>query len=337
MKIFHYISIIIFIFFCLNCQKKSNVNLYANLFQTDEATKIQHYKQSGEWIQKVYNIDNLHIEFVKKLNKIDGFSVVPQPMQNIEEVQKQIVSIAQNFPKPVAKLFNTYLLGLYFCKDLGGTGISGFVYDKERKDAVGGFIIIDLHWIERNANDWISQKENTVFLAKKSVLNIAIEEPQNNNPQNALRYILLHEFGHILSVVKKEVPDFRLKKRNFKEYRFFKETWISENESIYDKEVFPFRSYVQFYGNKKINLDKKWELIYLPLQKTSFPTLYSAMNPDEQFAEAFVSYVHCVLEQKPWKLIISKEGEQKLEMGNGIVEERCLTIKSILDDVLYQN
>lgn len=318
----------------VNCQKQDSVNLYANLFQTDESTQIHHYEVNGKWTEKVYNIDKLHIEFVKKLNKIDGFSLIPKPTKKLEKLKKQINSINQNLPPSVEKLFSQYLLGLYFCENLGGTGISGFVYDKDGSEAVGGFIIIDVKWIEQEANKWISQKENTVFIAKKSSLKIQIEEEKQNIPQNALRYILLHEFGHILSVVKKEVPDFRLKKRNFKDYRFFKNSWLSENVSVFDEEVFPYRSYVQFYGRKKINLDKNWKLIYEPLQKTPFPTLYGSMNPDEQFAEAFVSYVHCILDKKPWKLTIEKEGEIVFEMNNGIIEKRCLHIRNILEEIL---
>lgn len=48
---------------------------------------------------------------------------------------------------------------------------------------------------------------------------------------------------------------------------------------------------------------------YVNLKNTNFPSLYAATSPDDDFAEAFASYVHVVLMKRLWQITISRDGQ----------------------------
>lgn len=316
------------------CQKIPE-NIYSEVFLTSPATKAQNYSKENEWQDRVFSIRKDQIEFVKSLNKIDGFDEVPVETKQIRKLQERMKNIQSRLPAKLNSLLNKFIYGIYFCENLGGTGIFGIVYEEEKPK--GGFIVIDANMIEKSANDWITAKENTAFNSKKLKLRIEIEDSDANNPENALRYIFLHEFGHIISVVKEIAPDFREKRRDFASFPFFRNNWKNENSSLTDDSIFRKRPELKFYSDKKINLDQNWEQVYKDLAHTSFPTLYSATNPDDHFAESFVSFVHCVLEKKKWELNLSENKKEVFSMKNGIVEERSGKERIFMENLFQEN
>ena len=185
------------------------------------------------------------------------------------------------------KKFDQYLYAIYFCEKLGGTGLTGFVYDNKTQKPLGGFIIIDSGVIRQKANDWITFKEKSVYSSKDISLTIQIEKESENTIDNALRYILLHEMGHILSNTLGITPDLRGESLDYDKYPFFNKTWVSQDESVFDEKTFPLRSKVIFYASESavLKLDTVWHQIYPMLAKTNFPTLYGATNGLDHFAE----------------------------------------------------
>ncbi|HNI89599.1 MAG TPA: hypothetical protein PKX55_15690, partial [Leptospiraceae bacterium] len=211
---------------------------------------------------------------------------------------------------------------------------TGYIYNNEENKPIGGIIIIDSNVIQQKANDWITFKENSVFDKSNTELKIQIEDDKNNTLENALRYILLHEIGHILSNVYRITPDARNKTLDYSNHSFLNKIWKTETDSYYDSSEFPFRKNISFYAapDKKINLDTDWKKIYPVLLKYRFPTMYSATNASDYFAEMFVSYVHCILDKKPWKLSIYQSNKEIYSIENGIHflhEEREFIRKSI--------
>ncbi len=98
---------------------------------------------------------------------------------------------------------------------------------------------------------------------------------------------------------------------------------INEGVSIYDETSFPQRNNILFYSdNSDFDIDSDAENIYNSLQKTSFPTLYSAINPDDYFADSFVSYVSIFIYKQPWKLLIKKKNGEIHSYENGMKSER---------------
>ena len=296
-----------------SCNKKAfEKNEYAQLLNEHPATDFRNYPtQSGDWTTRAVNIDSTRISFTKRINEIDGFTEIPTESTSMEGMRAKLEGISKTFHPKVKGLFDKYLFAIYFCEKLGGTGISGFVYDNQKKKPVGGFIIIDSSVINKKANDWITYKERSTFQLGDISLQIQIENERDNTIDNALRYILLHEMGHIISNTLGISPDLRMATPDYK-----------EKESKYDTKTFPFRSKVKFYSSDSsaLKLDLVWDQVYPILHKTRFTTLYAATNALDDFAEAFVSYIHCILDNRPWELTLSKQGKVIYKMKNRIHE-----------------
>ncbi|WP_243402104.1 hypothetical protein [Leptospira haakeii] len=307
-------------------------NPYADVLSSTPLSKIENYVglESEDWDSRILNLDKHALDYVNELNRIDGFTESPSPIKNLDVFKSILLEALNSQTDPVVSLLKNKLLRIYVCENLGGSAVTGIV----RKDgkSIGGFVILDANTLNRNANDWISYKENSTFQKGNINIRIKIEEEKQNTKANALRYILLHEFGHILSETENIGPSFFSPKRSYSNYEFYKGIWKSEKVSYLDDSVFTIRPQIRFYS-ESISLDENWEKIYPILSKTPFPTLYAATNADDFFADSFVSYVHVVLEKKPWKLEILKDNKPVFKMENGIAKDSLRSQRQILERI----
>jgi hypothetical protein len=70
------------------------------------------------------------------------------------------------------------------------------------------------------------------------------------------------------------------------------------------------------------------------LEKTNYPSLYAATQPADDFAEAFTSYVHVVLQQRPWQITISRGGEVLKVFEACWEEPRCAGKRRLLEQLV---
>ena len=184
----------------------------------------------------------------------------------------------------------------------------------------------------RNANDWATWKENTPFKPEKGwTLKATIESPAQNNRSNAIQYILLHEFAHVLASAGGVHPDWNnlsFEKDRPQDYPFSKLSWKTDQEgkaiSLFENE-FPQRKDVLYYFGdigKKPPLSAA-RLDYRGLIMTGFATLYGATNMFDDFAEFLTVYVHTVVMKKPWKIQILHEGAPTMNYHTCWAEARC--------------
>ncbi len=118
------------------------------------------------------------------------------PHDLIDDTRNALLEI----PEPLLKKISSKTVGIFFVEDLGGSAITDFTMDK-KKIPQAGFVVIDKSALNRKANEWATWKESSPFsFDSKSSLSVTIESKKNNNRKNALQYILLHEFGHILNI-----------------------------------------------------------------------------------------------------------------------------------------
>ncbi|PJZ29580.1 hypothetical protein [Leptospira kmetyi] len=323
------LSVLLGLGFCKPSQTLMGNNPYYRLFTDHPITQAKRYSLSGTWETRATSLDSEELDFVKEMNRIDGFEDSPVAETDLEPWKNRLRSVRNSLPTSVNLLLDRSLFRVILCKNLGGTGLSSFVYENE--NALGGVIFLDTGMLTQKANVWISKKENSPFAPSAAAqVRVRIEPDQNDTIETAIEYILLHEFGHVLSVSKKIVPDFRERNRNFSIFEFSNGVWETENDSVFDSD-FPMRKKLKFYSSRPIDLASNWKNIYPPLEKTSFPTLYSAANGDDFFADSFVSYVHTVLQKKVWNLEVLEGEKVVFQMKNGIKEPRCKKQKEFLD------
>lgn len=328
-------SILIILSLLIGCKDEKDIytNVSADLYRTHPSSKIENNKIDGDWFQKVGNIDSIRKDYILKVNEIDGYQNVPDISDKESEMKILIQEIQASLHPSVNNIFQKLVFGIYLSRNLGGSGLTGYVYDKDKP--VGGFIIIDTDVMNQSANGWINFKERSVFNFNKTDLVIIIEEEKNDNRLNALRYLLLHELGHIVANTYKFMPDARTEKIDYSKVPFTKEIWINYNKTIYDHYFFKARPKIRFYSDDKMDFDNNWEKIYPVLKSTGLPTLYGAMNPDEYFAESFVSYVHVIVDKRPWILIIWKGEKILFQMENNITSRKDIT--ELFDNLLNSN
>ncbi len=326
-------GIILLSFYSSDCKSETgDPNPYAELYSDISISKMENYVGLDKgWDSRIKPLDQDAKNYVIVLNKIDGFDDSPAQTPLFESFKKEIAEALESEPEPIQSLLKEKLFRIYVCESLGGSAVTGIVH--KNQNVIGGFIIIDAKVLNRKANDWISYKENSAYTKRKTNLKITIEERIGNTKQNAIRYILLHEFGHILSETESIAPSHLEKFRSFQNLPFSGSIWKSENISYLDTSTFPLRPKIRFYSGS-ISLDDQWKNIYPALEKTPFPTLYAANNADDFFAESFVSYVHVVLEKRPWKLELIQNGKTIYQTENGILKPQLQTQREILKRIL---
>lgn len=305
----------------VNCREKSvNIptNPYASWSLSDPGLQRRslNFPLGEEWNLRVQDLDDVHQNTIISLNEIDGISERPIASPQAADFSRKLFAIRKSFPDKVNQQLDQYLMGIYFVKNLGSSGVTGII--RYNQEPIGGIVFLDTSLLSKKANEWASYKDRSVFQLKDGEdLYVKIEEDEQNNIENALAFILLHEFGHIISVVDKIAPDTSLMKRDFRGFPFYKGFWLSEVESEYDANIHK-KSEIKFYAKGSIPLDPDGLDIYSELEDTPFVTLYASTNADDSFSEAYASYVHVVLQKKPYEVYFKKGQDTKLIFKNGI-------------------
>lgn len=100
--------------------------------------------------------------------------------------------------------------------------------------------------------------------------------------------------------------------------------------SLFD-DVFPLRNQIHFYkGDFTTNIEE----VYRELERTHFPTLYSATNMADDFADSFASLVHVVLFKRPYKIVLLKNGNPTNTLRSCWGQSRCLEKVNLLRNFL---
>jgi hypothetical protein len=241
-------------------------------------------------------------------------------------------------PAAVRRPLESRLLGVYFARGLGCSAITDVVV--HGAEVVGCVVVLDIDVLgTRKANAWATWKENKPFSSPGSrKLSVAIEVAAQDVRRNAIQFILLHEFGHVLGTAGQFLPDWWIAPGELKEgrdYAFLDLSWeIDDGKRIAPKPAcaFGLRDSLVFYGSALLCEADAIDA-YEALRATSFATLYAAGNPFDDFAESFALYVHTVLLGKPYE--VATCGERPVELCDSLsIVARCAEKYSFVEDFL---
>jgi hypothetical protein len=274
-------------------------------------------------------IEKVHIE-----NEIWGFQERPTPIKPPSQIYSAMKSIEESLPKNIISILEKRFIGIFSVKELGGSGYADVVYDEEGNEHYA-LIILDADLLlNKKANEWATWKLNSTFRPEANgptKISAVIEKEEDDNVVNAIRFILLHELGHILGVLTKThsswVEWYDNKKINM-DYPFQKLSWrlTKDNKivSLFDDE-FPERRVVKVYSFEKSKLTNHQILpAYNNLiRHTNFPSLYATQSLWEDFAESFATYVHVVIDERPWQVIIQQDTGSKIVVESCWGDKRC--------------
>ena len=244
-------------------------------------------------------------------------------------------------PAVIKRLLSSKLAGIMLAEDFGGTGYGEEIVDRASK-SVGAFILLDSALLDgQTANAWATWKENTPFKPQSGYELVAeIEAESDDNRKNAIQYILIHELAHVLAIGENIHPSSLIKPKDLQataDFPYFSLTWTPPKEgdrylTRFDAK-FPERKNVVYYFGAKLAGNQMID-VYNSLEATNMPTLYGVINPHDDWAEAFVTYVHTVLMKKPFRIRLYTDGKLAKEYKACWTEERCDHKKKIIEQFL---
>lgn len=264
-------------------------------------------------------------------------SVAVQPPPEYLTVLKAIQS---RLPEPVRRLAEERIIGIFAVQGLGSSGYAEAVKDEYGEEKYA-FIVLDKEvLLSKKANEWASWKENSVFTPAAGEdfrLSLRIESDDTDTVENAIRFILLHEMGHALGLASRVHPPWDdARPAEPVQLPFPRLSWTMNKEGkivSYFDDQFPERIFLKYYSFTKAPLAGEQMLnVYNHLRgHTNFPTLPAATSQWEDFAESFATYVHVVLDKRPWQATIESKGNIVTIIESCWQERRCMTKKAFME------
>jgi hypothetical protein len=276
-------------------------------------------------------------------NIAGGYPDKPRLAKPTDSLVREAREVLAELPPVIQKKLAPKLAAVMFVENFGGTGFTQYVIDKTGAP-VGAFIVLDPVALEtRTANSWATWKENTPFKSSgQHKLSATIENSAGDTRKNAIRYILLHEIAHVLSVGENFHPPWSMQnvsQRALAAYPFTSISWLSlENRRIVRSKfdtVLPQRKDIVYYFGARLDAIAAND-IYRQLQNTSFPTLYAATNWGDDFAESFANYVHVVIAKRPFEILVEQDGVTLLKYGACWEDARCQEKRKLLEAYLRE-
>ena len=305
--------------------------------------KLKHWGNDWnrkDWSQRLEPVPAELLHYVLLQNKLDGFSEMPKTVEPLPEIADVLKEIKSSFSPALNKLLNERLIGIFCLKDLGSSGFAEEVFDESGGKTYALIVLDQDVLLRRKANEWATWKENSIFLPPKAGglrLQMIIEPEKRDTVQNAVRYLLLHELGHVLGAVSNVHPSWTPSAQSISlNYPFIQLSWKLDDKgkplSLFD-DKFRERKKIQFYAFEKAQLtNDRMKDIYRQLQQsTNFVSMQAAVNLWEDFAESFATYVHVVRDKRPWFVRIDDEQGKSFVLHSCWQDNRCKTKKGFLE------
>ena len=280
------------------------------------------------------------LDWQEHINRQFGEHVRPTLGSPGHPLISEIRAMLAELPGPVHRLASRYVTRVYLLENDFGTGTTEAVQDGQGHWRYG-YIALNLSVLNRTANDWGTWKESSAFRPDPSVrLTMILEQPGQDDVRGALRFIFLHELGHVLGLalgahgfwdddpvpaVTRESPFVRLSWNPGPEGKLVSR-W---------REEFPPLTTLDFYSFDEARLSaKEAPAVYAALARTDFPSLYGATNLYDDFAEAFVIYVHTRLLGKPYRVDVAGPAGRRVTAQSCIQDGRCPRKVELLEAML---
>jgi hypothetical protein len=260
------------------------------------------------------------VRYVGMVNKAYDVDAIPVSAEAPDDFLRDMQTALSQMPEPILEMLDGPLLGVFFGKGLGSSAVTDVVVNHDGH-ILGSVVMLDLDaFLNRTANTWATWKENMPFSGCNRLrLEVEIADEQDNTRANAMQFLLLHEFGHVLTAGRQFLPIWWLPPEAMKQtadYDFLRLGWqIDEEKRIVPnpREDFSERALISYYDSKGLD-DDALISAYRALQETSFSSLYASTNAFDDFAETFATFVHSVMMGKPTRLRIVSD--------NGVLLER---------------
>ena len=298
----------------------------------------------GEWRQRsvaerVGPAPGALVDFLALANRVQGYPQRPQVPAPDPAFDRDVRQAMAEIPPRVWQVVASGLLGIHFVNDLGSSGFTMLVRDAAGR-AAGALVVLDAGVLATiSGNAWATWKENTPFLWDGVFrLQATIADPADDGRVAGIRYVLLHELGHVLSVGRDFHPSWdEPVPASLDRYPFAGLSWSAHPQAQQYRpngaNGFAQRERLVYYLGARLQAEERAP-VYRALERTAFPSLYAATSPGDDFAESFASYVHVVLLRQPWRITVTEGGEIVQTFGACWGQRRCADKQAMLERIL---
>jgi hypothetical protein len=276
-------------------------------------------------------------DFVRQVNVASGLDAVPAPVVADARLHADLQAAKRTMPAAVQGLVAPLLLGVCLGRELGSSGATDIVVDAADGRILGCIVMLDVDLMAgHTGNSWASWKDNLPFIDGPGfTLATTIAAPEQDSRANALQFLLLHEFGHVLTADADFLPRWweAVPDRHFS---WLALSWEVNPFGRFDARRasdFELRGSVDFYGNNKLDGDAI-VTAYAGLEGSDFASLYGATNPYDDFAECFATYVHCEMMGLPYALRIDLDGEPQAWLESFWASPRSALKRAFMERML---
>ncbi len=314
---------LVFLGLLISCAHKPNIKELKKLQKASLIHKASYWKdfEKTPIEERIFPVDKIMLEYLNRANIIDGFEPAVKGVELSFIEKAYFKKVINTLPPNIKRFVANNLKGVFIVDDLGSSGLTdGISYDKD-----GSFMIYDRKVFQKKANDWCTWKEHSVFKEGAIELKCVIREEKENNEFSAFQFIFIHELGHVVNRGFREYLPFWEDKvpESLKTYPFATISWEIGNKKYVRKKYENEFKEIFFYRPEKGRQDNgNIQNIYNKLSKTRFPSLYSVINPFDDFAESFVIYYHTKILGKDYK-IITNEGNREFIFRTCIQTNKC--------------
>lgn len=249
-------------------------------------------------------------------------------------------------PPPVHRLASRYVVAVYLVTEDFGTGTTEAVQD-DRGRWRYGWIALNLTALERTANAWASWKERSAFRPEAGTrIELTLEPPAGDTLAGAVRFIFLHELGHVLGL--------GLQAHGFwdaegipaatRDGAFPRISWVPGRPHGRPAMVspwwerFPVLERLDFYSFAEAPLSAaRAPEAYAALARTDLPSLYGATSVYEDFAETFAIHVHTALLGKPYRVVVRRGGRVAARYTSCLADGGCPAKARVLRRLLARD
>jgi hypothetical protein len=284
--------------------------------------------------QRVLPADEAVLERAHRTNRDYGQDIRPRAASLEHPLAPIVRAVLADLPPRVKRLAAPHLAAVYLVEDDVGSATTEGV-----QDASGAwrhaYVVLNLSALQRDANAWATWKEASAFRPSEGyALRMIVEPPEGDDRAGAVRFILLHELGHVLGLAL-GVHSFwddptPLPPGATRLSPFAALSWElrSEDASLRVESRHAAREpalhAVRFYRFAKApHALAEAAALYAALERTDFPSLYGTRNVYEDIAEAFAVYVHTVLLERPYQVELLRDGQVRHTYRSCIASGAC--------------
>lgn len=283
--------------------------------------------------EKIEPLNDLAASYVLRWNELEDFDEKPEPAELSPAARTALLRELASLPPELQRFMRDHLFSIFTCKNLGGSAMAGVILDGSAP--MGGFVILDVDVLSRPANEWITFKENTVFRPQPGLsYRVEMESPASNTVAASMRFIFVHELGHILGQVKRTTVPFTARNPVLADRPFLRESFEQTPDGRIIAIGAPWAENVKFYRKEPPFPLSESVSLYDKLKTTKFPSLYAVTDAEEDWAETVALYVHCVLLKKHYRVILEENGTSRVLASDLILGEALKEKRRIVEAAL---